>query len=349
MSLNSTDKKKLNFKNVFNTSLIIFSVGIITFSCLYENNLMKLISALPSLNPFWLTLAISSIFISWTIDAHIIKIITRSVYSSDYSLKNAFKVTMIGQYFSAITPFGVAGQPMQLLALTRQGVSSGVAISVLVRKFLIYQTTLTFYSLIVIIFQYNFFSQAISGFMSLAIIGFLSQASVVLLLTLFSINKNLTTKLIMLFFKLISKMRIIKNPEELSKKLEKQLNFYLENNKSMNHNSRLTAKLYLTTFLQLTVLFSVPFLIYKSYHYPGFPFFNMVSAQALLTMIASYTPLPGGSGTNEGGFIIIFNMFFNDLDISQAMLLWRFITYYFCIIVGIFFAKIGNKQPNTPE
>lgn len=337
-------KNKLQLKSIFNICLFTLSILIILFSCLYDNNLAKLISSLPTLNPFWLSLAIFAMFGNWIIDANIIKIITKSVYPDKYNFKKAIKVTMVGQFFSAITPFGIAGQPMQIIASTRQGISSGIALSVLVRKFLIYQTTITFYSLLVITFKYNFFNQTISGFMTLALIGFISQASMILLLLLFSINKTFTTKIIMLFFKLLSKTHIIKNPEQISKKVEKQLNFYLENNTHMNHDSKFNIKLYIMTFIQITVLFSVPFFIYKAYHYPGFPLIDMLSSQALLNMIASYTPLPGGSGTNEGGFIIIFNMFFNDADISQAMLLWRFITYYFCIIIGLFFAKLGKKQ-----
>lgn len=337
-------KKKLTFKNIFNSCLTFLSIGIVIFSCMYDNNLIKLISILPSLNPFWLVCAILAIFLVWLLDANVIKTITESVYSNRYNMKKSFKVAMVGQFFSSISPLGVAGQPMQLLTLTQQGISYGIAASILVRKFLIYQTTITFFSLIVIIFEYNFFSKAISGFMSLAIIGFLSQSSVVLLLILFSINRSFTTKVIMIFFKIISKTKLIKNPDNLREKLEKQLNYYLCNNKYMNHDNRLTVKLYMKTFLQLSILFSVPFLIYKAYHYPGFPFIDMISAQALLTMMASYTPLPGGSGTNEGGFLLIFNMFFDSTDINQAMLLWRFITYYFCIIFGLFFAKLGNKE-----
>ena len=77
-------------------------------------------------------------------EALLYHLIVNSVYPGQYSWKEAFRVTMVGQYFSAVTPFGVAGQPMQLVALSRQGVSSGVAVSVVVRKFLIYQTTLSF-------------------------------------------------------------------------------------------------------------------------------------------------------------------------------------------------------------
>ena len=54
-------------------------------------------------------------------------------------------------------------------------------------------------------------------------------------------------------------MHIVKNPEESSEKVKTQLSFYLDNNKSMNHNARMNLKLYSLTFLQLTTMFIVPF------------------------------------------------------------------------------------------
>ncbi len=113
----------------------------------------------------------------------------------------------------------------------------------------------------------------------------------------------------------------------------------------MNHNWKLSLQLYGLTFLELTVLFSVPFFLYKAYHNPGAPYFDMVSAQAFVTMIAAYTPLPGAAGTSEGSFLVLFNLFFQGETVKQAMLLWRFITYYSTIVVGMFFARLGKKGP----
>lgn len=336
-------KKKFDFKKFFNIGLLLLSVGMLVYFCVADNNLLTLLGSLPSLQPVWLAAAVLSIVACWFFDSTLIYTITKEVYPGAYNRKNAFKVTMVGQYFNAITPFAVAGQPMQLVTMSRQGVSTGIALSVLVRKFLIYQTTLTLYSLTVILFKFGFFDSRIPGFMPLALVGFVSQAAVVVLLFLFSTNRVLTTKIIHGVFWLLSKLHIVKNPEATSQKVEQQMQFYLDNNKSMNHNARMTFKLYGLTVLQLTSLFAVPFFIYKAFHNPGLPVIDMISAQAFVTMISSYTPLPGASGTSEGSFLVLFKLFFDDAAIKQAMLLWRFITYYSSIIVGSAFAGLEKK------
>lgn len=336
--------RKFQGKNIFNIALFMLSIGMLVYFCVADNNLITLLNSIPTLNLFWLIASILTILLVWFFDSRVIYHITNSVYPGEYKGKSAFKVTMVGQYFNSVTPFAVAGQPMQLLSLTRQGISSGVALSILIRKFFIYQTTLTVYSLAVIVFKFDFFQSQIHGFMPLALVGFASQAAVVVLVLLFSVSRKLTTKIINGIFWLLSKLHIIKKPEETSQKIQAQLQSYLDNNKAMNHNFGLTFKLYALTFLQLTALFIVPFLVYKAFHNPGMPVVDMISAQAFVTMISSYTPLPGGSGTSEGSFLVLFNLFFQRDTINQAMLLWRFITYYSCIIVGAFFAGLEKKK-----
>ena len=335
---------KRDLTKYFNIVLLLITLGMMVYFCIDDNNLITLINSIPSLDILWLTISVLSMFIYWLITAKIIYSIISSVYKDKYKFKNAFKVTMVGQYFNSITPLAVAGQPMQLLTLLRQGMDSGVAFSVLVRKFLVYQTSLTIYSLTIIVFKCGYFRSYFPGFMSLAIIGFLVQSSIVILLVLFSLSKRFTTRLLNICFKLLAKVHIIKNPEESSRKMELQLNYYINNNKSMNKNYKLTFELYLSTFFQLTAYYIIPFFIYKAFHNLGFPVIDMISAQVFVTMISSYTPLPGGAGTTEGSFLTIFNMFFDSEVTKQAMLLWRFIAYYSCIIVGSLFAGFTTKQ-----
>lgn len=337
-------EKKSNLQKIFNIVLLVFSIGILMYFCIANNNLVTLINALPALNIFWLLSALLSMILFWIVDSTILFEIASSVCDKGYKRKNALKVTMVGQYFNAISPFAILGQPMQIVTMLRQGISTGLAFSILIQKFLIYQTTLTAYSLLVIILKYSFFREQFAAFMSLALIGFLTQSFIVVLLVLFSVNRKFTTRIIKFCFNLLSKLHIVKNPEKISKSLETQLQFYLNNNREMNKNYKFTVKIYLLTFIQLTSLFIIPFYIFKAYHNPGVPIIDMVSAQAFVTMISSCTPLPGGSGASEGSFLIIFNLFFGSATTNQAMLLWRFITYYSCIVFGAFFALSDNRK-----
>ncbi len=328
----------------FQWILFAVTLGLLAYFCISDNNLATLVNSLPSLNYFWLFGAGICLVTNWIMDSLVIRNLVSMAYRMDFGLRRAFKVTMVGQYFNSVTPYAVAGQPMQLIALTRQGVSSGVALSTLVRKYLVYQTTITLYSLAVILIKYQFFRNQIQGFMALAFIGFLAQAAIVVLLLLFTRSPKFTTKMIQGVVWVLTKLHIVKKPEETKAKVKDQLEFYIENNKVMLGDRRTRVKIYGYTLLQLTALFSVPFFIYKAFHNPGAPIVDMVAAQSFVTMISSYTPLPGAAGAAEGSFLMIFQIFFRQDIIRQAMLLWRLITYYSCIIVGAFFAGLGSKS-----
>lgn len=337
-------EKKNHISKIFQGLLFAVSIGMLVYFCVSGNNLVTLLQTIPTLNLFWLLGGVGCIGLVWFLDSLVLHNMVSISYGEGYSYKNAFRVTMVGQYFNSITPFAVAGQPMQVVALTRQGVDSGVALSALVRKFLVYQTTITLYSLAVIVVKYSFFKEQIPGFMALAFIGFLCQAGVVVVLFFFSHNRSLTMKLINGLMWLLTKLHIVKKPEETGKKIKDQFDFYVESNKAMQGDRKRSLKVYAYTFVQLTALFAVPFFIYKAFRNPGFPITNMVAAQSFVTMISSYTPLPGAAGAAEGSFLVLFQLFFSKEVITQAMLLWRLITYYSCILVGAFFAGIGEKK-----
>ena len=52
-------------------------------------------------------------------------------------------------------------------------------------------------------------------------------------------------------------------------------------------------------------------------------------------MSASYTPLPGASGAQEGGFVVYFGKIFLNGTIGMALLTWRFFTFYIFLSVGV--------------
>jgi uncharacterized protein (TIRG00374 family) len=336
-------KEKL--KNAINILLFIVTIGLLVYFCVHENNLLTLINIAPDLNYFWIIAALLSVGMCWVFDSITINEIVSDTLKKKYNKFLSFKITMAGQFFSAVTPLGIGGQPMQVVELTRQNVEAGKAISVLVKKFLIYQSTMAVYSLIVIFSKAHTFMPRVDNFIALALIGFFSQCFSVILLLLFCIDKFFTTKIIEFFVILLSKIKIIKNADKYINKIKNELNFFLENNKAMRRNLKLSIKLYFFTFLQHTFLFLVPFFVYKAFNNTGYPAIDMIAAQSFVHMISSYTPLPGATGTTEGMFLILFSTFFNSEVVAPAMIVCRFIAYYLNIIVGFIVIRTKNFWP----
>ena len=48
----------------------------------------------------------------------------------------------------------------------------------------------------------------------------------------------------------------------------------------------------------------------------------------------AFVPLPGASIATEGGFYALFTVYFGDSRLA-AMLIWRFLTYYLTIVLGL--------------
>lgn len=336
-------KKFFNLKSLY-LVLLLISFFILIYFCVDDNNLATLLGIIPALNLGWLFVACALMAAFWLIDAYVFKILTNSVYNKAYTLRDAFSVTMVGQFFNAVTPFCLASQPMQILTMSRQRLDAGRAFSVVVRKFIIYQATLVFYLVCTMLFSYPFFADKIPEFMNLVILGCVSQSLVILLIAFFTVKKNLTLKLISLVLTGLSKFNFVAKPLEKMQYIEDQMNVYVENNRAIGENPKLSFTAFFLTFLQLTAMFSISFCIYKAFNHPGLDIVDMIAAQAFVMTTAAYMPLPGGCGAMESSFILVFRVFFAACHIKPAMLLWRFITYYSCIIFGLFFAVNIKKR-----
>lgn len=337
-------KRPFDKKSIFNILMLLLSVSMLVYFCVSENGLLDLIKSAKQFNKRWLITAVICHFLNILIDAFLI---FRFVNTDKqfYSFKDAFKCCMVGQFFSAVTPGASGGQPMQVYSMSQKGLDPGRATSALVQKFLVYQSTITIYSALAIFFKSHLFKGEIMHLMrGILIFGFCSQAFVIIIILLFSFNKNLTYRIISQIFEYLSRLRIIKNKDKKMENMKSQLEYFHLNNSRLYKNQTLVLESYVLTAMQITCMFVVPYCIYRSFQFHGAKVFDMIASQAFVSVISAFMPLPGGSGAAEGGFLIFFGFFFTDQTIKPAVLLWRIITYFFTILISFPFSRISKKQ-----
>jgi uncharacterized protein (TIRG00374 family) len=270
------------------------------------------------------------------LDALVLSHLLRGVFKS---FKGYFFLTMRSQFYGSITPFNSGGQPSQVLRLSRENVPAGVAISGLAQKFFIYQLCTVTISSLSIFFKSGQFKSKIPGFTFLIVFGLLMQCFGLISIVLFYLNKEKVMKIIFWGSRLLAKIKLIKNPEKINKKIVDQLTFLMENSFSINCGNMV----YVYSFFQNIMLYSVPFFIAKSFELQEFPIFDMIAAQAFITLISCANPLPGAAGTTEGSFLLILTNFFSRRNLTPAMILCRLINYYLNIICG-FLSTIFDKN-----
>jgi hypothetical protein len=69
-----------------------------------------------------------------------------------------------------------------------------------------------------------------------------------------------------------------------------------------------------------------------------------ISAVILTMIMASYVPIPGGSGGMELGFFSLFSTYVIGSKLSAALILWRVTGYYLLSICGGLAFALGNRK-----
>lgn len=82
-------------------------------------------------------------------------------------------------------------------------------------------------------------------------------------------------------------------------------------------------------------LMGIPVCVYHAFGQTGVTDAQLLAVALMLFVSASYTPLPGASGAQEGGFLLYYQGIFAGGTLRLALLVWRFFTYYLYLLVGI--------------
>lgn len=330
-------KGSKNLRNVVNTVFLAISIGILVYFCVSDNNLLVLINSLKNANYFYILCAAICLLVNYFLDSVLFRILLNDVLKIRFSWSESFNLTVFGQFYGAITPFQAGAQPSQIIKLAQKGVNSGTATSVIIKKFLVSQTAVVAFSTIFILLKSSLFLREVPLFFPFIATGFLFQCFPIFILGIFYLNKNFTIKTIDFISHLACKLRITKNKNDIKDKIISEINLFTESNQALKCDLKTNILLYTVPALGFISINSIPFFVYKALLGQGFPLIDLLATQIFITTASAVTPLPGGGGTSEGGFLLLFNKFFSANILSPAMILCRFIGHYLSIIFGMFF------------
>ena len=323
---------------------LILCVGLLTLKILIGNeNPMMILEHFTNLSIRWTLIGFACIGLYWGIETLIQYLLVERIHKGN-KLWNSFKVVMSGHFFNAITPFASGGQPMQAFMMMKQGVPLGSSASVLLSKFIIYQLTLTLYSMIVLIVQLKFFVVKVKGIAYLSLVGFTVNLGVVIVLVMAAFMRKRTKKIGFLGINLLHKFHLIKDVYSQKKKLIKQMDLFGNNIDEMKKNKMLIARIGFLTASQLTAYFLIPYAVYRAFGLKGAQVLVIVSAAAFIVMFSSFVPIPGSSGVAEGSFFLLFQLFFPQAILPTAILCWRIITFYVPLCLGGIITALPNQK-----
>ena len=183
-------------------------------------------------------------------------------------------------------------------------------------------------------FAFHIFNK-VSLLQHLVLLGFIANTVVIVVMFIVSFSHKLNKKMVSLGITILTKLHLVKDKEKKLNEWDEHINRFHKGAKILLSNKKDFVKTILYNAVALCCLYSIPFVLLCSMgDFNSYSILISVVTSAYVMLIGSFVPIPGASGGLEYGFMSFYGNFIGGAKLKAIMLLWRFVTYYFGIIVG---------------
>jgi uncharacterized protein (TIRG00374 family) len=261
----------------------------------------------------------------------------RTLADKRLTWKQSFNIHILNEFTSAITPSAVGGSAFVVLFLNKEGISVGRSTSIMITN--LFLDELFFVLICPIIFLlvpltelFNVTSVILAtiGVIFWSIYGFLVIWTTLLYIGLFK-----RPDLIVGLFNVIFRLPLLNHWQN---KIQTFSDSLINASNEINSKSRI---FWLLAFGTTCLSWIFRFLVANAIFLAFTPISNhlvIFSRQLMLWIAMVASPTPGASGLTE----IAFREYYSDLLLSNGsilciVLIWRVITYYFYLLLGVIF------------
>lgn len=326
-------KRKINYQQLFSFLLLLLTLAVVLYIGLSGNDINDLLAALWKLTPVDLLACLACWGLYVIFDAlglhHFLHMQGQKI-----RFGKSLHAAMTGIYYSNITPGATGGQPMEMYRLSKCGVPIGVSGSAMVVKFVFFQGVLLVLGTVLWICHIPFVHAQATGRLWFVVLGYIANFFTIGMVMLMAISKRAVRWVIGRCIAVGVKLHLCKNPEASHRKWENHCQSFLESVQLMMRHPKDMLIQCLIALGQLLSLMTVILAVYHALGLGRVSMGEMLTLGVLLYIGASYVPLPGASGAQEGGFASLFQGVFPDAQLFVALLIWRFSTYYLSVLVG---------------
>jgi len=326
----SDNTKKTNIKKTIrNLVVFIVLIGFTFYYILKDQDPRQIWDVILSCKIEYVILGIIAMGFYFACEAFNIKRIL-STFNENITFKKAYKFTLIGFFFSSITPAASGGQPMEIYFMHKEKISVANSTLALLIQLCCFQIVTIFCGVTSAIIHANLLHDDLTWLFIIGI-GLNSSALALLLVSIFS--KRLSKKIVdfsIWFLRVIKYKKV----EEKKKSFEEALNKYHNSSKFIKEHKDIFFKSILVVAVELMIFYSIPFFAYKALGLSGHGWFTIATLQALLYATVSGIPSPGAVGVSEGVFLNIFGPVFSESLLASGMLINRGMSFYSYVIIS---------------
>ena len=325
----------------------VIVLALVTCLVLYfslKDNFNTIINEIINVNIFWLVISFLLALSFWFFKA-IATTRIANIFKKDYSIKQGMRLVLETNFFHAITPFAVGGQPYEIYSLKKSKLKITEATNVSIVNFIVYQIALVLLGIIAIVYNHHFVLLKENDLLkNLVVVGFLVNFIVIVALFLLTCTKKINKILMKFIIKVLNKIHLVKNKDEKIKQFNEYLNEFHQGAKILLQDKKLFIKLIFVHFIGLISSYLIPLTLTYAMGISSYTGIEAIVLSSYVMLIGAFVPIPGGTGGLEYGFMTFYGSFIKGSKLNAIMLLWRFITYYFAMILGAILPGIRKKE-----
>ena len=324
-----TLRKKSNLKMIRNLIFFILLI-IFTFWFIFKDqDFNELIETLNSTNKLYVVIAALLMLGVYLMETINVRSVLISLGENKMPILKAFKYTCIGNFFSAITPAATGGQPIEVYYMNKDGIATSNATMAMLMQLCGFQTSILILSIIGAIIKPELLSGGILWFY---ILGITINGVALLIMILGAFSEKTILLIRNLLVKLMNLLKV-KNIELKTQKLDIEIKKFVKSASFIRKNKKIFFQSVFRVFIQICLYHSIPYFIYRSFGLNELNYFDIFAMQAVLYTTVSGIPLPGSIGISETLFLKLYGSAFGTKLLSGAMLIYRFVSFYFYIIL----------------
>ncbi len=343
-------KKQALIKLIRDLSFFILLI-VFTFWFLFRNQDPKeLVSTIKSVNIIYVVIGAILLFLSICMESYNVKKLLVSLGEREISMLKALKFSLIGFFFSAITPAATGGQPVEIYYMSKEKLSSAKSTLALIIQLCGFQISCISLSLISIILNPSILEGEMLWFY---LIGLLLNGTALTFMLIAVFSKKLTRKIIDLVIIIMRGLRL-RNVEKKVNTVNEGLAKYNASSDFILSHKIEFVKSIIRVMLQVIMYHSIAYCTYLAFGFSEYNFLQVFSTQAVLYTTVSSIPLPGSIGVSESLFIKIYGRMYPSNLIKSSMLVFRFASFYLHVIISVFVViynaiKMRNVKGHVDE
>lgn len=334
-------------KNIFALLIMLgLSAGIFWWEA-RKIDFDHMIHTFRNLNFFWLAVAFASMLLSYAVEAWVLHTLLKKENDRKFGWWEMYRIPLIQALFNAITPFSAGGQPAQLVGMMQSKIDGGRASSVLLMKFVIYQGMVLINFIVAMVVSFQSVARHFGGLALMIVFGLVIHVVTISFLLMIMYYYSFTKKMVRVVLKPVLFFLKEAKRDKILESANRSIDSFYKESLVLKEERQKVVKAALLTFLQLLLYYLVVYFVLLSLNVTHVSMLDVIVMQIMIVMITSIFPVPGGTGGAEVSFKALFAGFIPSASgLILAMFLWRFITYFF----GMFLGLIGiSKKPNLKK